>query len=70
MTIEISIKGTEYATPCEAMQQADEQGRKAITIAGRFLVVERAEADRIAAAKVSFAYLCDHHGRIVTVPVN
>ena len=44
-------------------------------IAGRCFVVDQSEADRLAAAGVEFAYLCDHElpdgtSRIVTIPVN
>jgi hypothetical protein len=47
----------------------------AVRVEGKNLVVARDEADRLAAAGVEFAYLCDHEmpdgeHRIVTVPVN
>ena len=71
MSETIQFRGTEFPTADEAIQYTEASGRGvAITIGGKNLVVEQAEADRIAAAGVSFAYLCEHHGRIVTVPVN
>ena len=69
MTIE--IKGIEFDSAHEAIQFTDASGRgEAITVGGKFLVVDQTEADRLAATGVSFAYLHDHKGRIVTVPVN
>jgi hypothetical protein len=70
---EIQIKGIEFKNACEAIQHADNDGEpqgKAITIGGKFLVVQQAEADRIAAMGVSFAYINDCNGRVVTVPIN
>jgi len=72
----IEINGIEFPTADEAIQHADASGRgEAIAVGGRHLVVEQAEADRLAAAGVSFAYLCVHElpdggTRVVTVPVN
>jgi hypothetical protein len=58
-------------TPLEAMQEAaDREGAVAITLAGRCFAAERAEAHRLETTGVGFAYLCDVHGEIVTVPVN
>jgi hypothetical protein len=50
-------------------------GRRAVLLQSRNWVVTAAEADRLAAAGVSFAYLCEHvtpdgqYG-VMTVPVN
>lgn len=71
----ITIKGTEFTSAGDAIQHTDASGRGVvITIGGKFLVVERAEADRIAATGASFAYLTplEREGRtqIVTVPVH
>lgn len=69
MTIE--IRAIEFDTASEAIQYTDASGRGvAIRLEGKNLVVEEAEADRLAARDVSFAFLHDHKGRIVTVPVN
>jgi hypothetical protein len=35
-----------------------------------YLVVTKDEANRLAAAGKEFAYICDHRGTLVTVPVN
>jgi len=34
------------------------------------LTLKQAEAERIEMAGVEFAYLVDHHGKIMTIPVN
>lgn len=74
MTIE--IKGIEFDSADEAIQHINASGRGvAITIGGKVLVVEQAEADRIAQRRLEFAYLVDHETpdgswRIMTVPVN
>lgn len=72
----IQLSATEFETAAEALQWANASGQgSAITVAGRYLVAEQAELDRLAAAGVEFAYLCDHQRpdgtqRILTVPVN
>ncbi len=74
MTIE--FKAIEFKTAGEAIQWTEADGRgKAVRLDGKNYVMEEAEADRLAAAGVEFAYLCDHEMpdgtfRIVTVPVN
>ena len=67
----IEFEAVEFPSAHEAIQHsfASRQG-EAIRIAGKNLVVSWQDADRLAAAGVSFAYLCDDAGRIVTVPVN
>ena len=67
----MKIKAVEFSNAREAMQHAKASGRgPAIQMDGKYLVVRQAEADRLAAAGKEFAYLCNHAGRIVTVPVN
>jgi hypothetical protein len=67
----INVRCTEYATSRAAVEQAARTpGSSAIRLEGRNLVVRREEAERLAASGRYFAYLCDHHGLIVTVPVN
>lgn len=73
----IQIEGIEFASANEAIQHTYASGRgEAITVGGKYLVVEQAEAHRLGAAGVAFAYLhvIDHpdhpHGLVVTVPVN
>jgi hypothetical protein len=52
----IEVKGVEFPTEGEAIQHTYADGRGvAIRIGGKNLVVEQAEADRIAALGASFA---------------
>ena len=60
----------EFATAGEAIRFAAANRPVAIRLEGKNLVVRQEDADRLAAAGVEFAYLHDHEGRIVTVPVN
>ena len=64
------VPGAEYPTAREAIQAALAQRPVAILLEGRNLVVAKAEAERMEAAGVRFAYLSEHNGRVVTVPVN
>jgi len=72
----ITFQAIEFDSAGEAIQYTDADGRgRAIRLNGRNYVVEEAEAVRLAAAGVEFAYLCDHEmpdgtHRIVTIPVN
>lgn len=81
----IEFKAIEFETAHEAIQWTEADlpvrctqtgGRGvAVLVDGKNFVVDRAEADRLAAAGVEFAYLCDHEmpdgeHRIITVPVN
>lgn len=74
MTIE--IRGIEFSTAHEAIQERDAAGiGEAITVGGKVLLVYPAEVERLTNAGVSFAHLCDHEmpdgsHRIVTIPVN
>lgn len=65
-----SVDGFEFDTADEAMQHADAGGGTAILLGGRYWVVREEDARRLEAFGSVFAYLCDHKGRIVTVPVN
>jgi hypothetical protein len=68
---EITIRATEHRSAHEAIQHLDVSGDDcAILVGNRYLTAKQAEADKIAAAGVEFAYLVDHHGRIMTIPVN
>jgi hypothetical protein len=62
--------GSDFPTAIEAIRYAHAQRPVAITIDGRNQVVAQAEADRLAAAGVEFAYLTEVDGRVVAVPVN
>ena len=68
---EITIQATEHASAHEALQHLDASGDdRAITVGGKYLTLKQDEADRIEMAGVEFAYLVDHHGQIMTIPVN
>lgn len=72
----IEFKAIEFPTAHEAIQHTFASGQgEAILLGGKSYVAEQAEIDRLAAAGVEFAYLCDHEmpdgtHRIITVPVN
>jgi hypothetical protein len=67
----IELRAVEFPSAHEAIQHAYADGRgNAIHLGGKNLVVSEADAERLAAAGVYFAYLFDYRGRILTVPVN
>ena len=72
----IDFKASEFSTCHKAIQWASASGKgRASLVEGRNYVAEQVEIDRLAAAGVEFAYLCDHEmpdgtHRIMTVPVN
>lgn len=72
----IRFKALDFETTDEAIQHTYASGEGvAIRLRGQPLVVFQEDADRLNAAGVEFAYLCDHQmpdgsHRIVTVPVN
>lgn len=73
MTIE--YQAIEFETAHEAIQWAEADGCGVAILLDGPKVVSQADADRLAAAGVEFAYLHDHEmpdgtHRIVTVPVN
>ncbi|MCG3127369.1 MAG: hypothetical protein CHACPFDD_02228 [Phycisphaerae bacterium] len=75
MTIEFTA--IEFDNADEAIQHtyADPRDGVAVLLGGKHYVMQKTEAERLAAAGVEFAYLFDHDlpdGRniIMTVPVN
>lgn len=73
----LTFKAIEFPTAHEALQHyyASGYGDRVIRLGGKAYVTTKAEADRLAAAGVEFAYVFDHDrpdGRnvIMTVPVN
>ena len=67
----ITIRATEHASAHEAIQHLEVSGDdRAILLDNKYLTLKQAEVERIAAAGVEFAYLIDHHGKIMTIPVN
>jgi hypothetical protein len=70
-TAEITIRATEHRSAHEAIQHLAVSGDDhAVLVGNKYLTLKQAEVERIAAAGIEFAYLFDHHGRIMTVPVN
>ena len=76
MTTTIEITGIEFESADEAIQHMNASGcGVAISLDGVAMVVEQAEADRLAEHQIEFAYLVDHEmpngsWRIMTIPVN
>jgi len=73
MTIE--FQAIDFETAHEAIQWTEADGRGVAILLDGPKVVSQADADRLEAAGVEFAYLHDHEmpdgsHRIVTVPVN
>jgi len=72
----IEFTAREFATAEAAIQWASAAGRgEALTLGGHHYVADQTEVDRLAAAGVEFAYLCDHAmpdgtHRVLTVPIN
>jgi hypothetical protein len=66
----IELEVTEFRTARGAVEHARGAGGRAIRLGGRNLVVREPDAEWLAGAGVGFYYLCEHRGRIVTVPVN
>ena len=60
----------DFVTAAEAIRYAREHRPVAIAVGGRFRVVTQAGADRLAAARVPFAYLTESDGRVMAVPIN
>jgi len=67
---DITIRGTRHRSAHEAVQHLSVSGDDhAISVGGMYLTVAKAEAERLEAAGIPFAYLFDRDGRIMTVPV-
>ena len=67
----ITIRATEHRNAHEALQYLDVSGDDhAILVGDKCLTAKQVEVDRLAAARIEFAYLVNHHGKIMTIPVN
>jgi hypothetical protein len=66
----LKIRALEFATTHDAIQHTEAEYGTAVLLEGRPCVVSEDDCVRLAAAGVCFAYLCDHQGQIMTVPVN
>ena len=68
---DITIRGTRHPNAHEAIQHLSVSGDDdAILVGGMYLTVKKAEAERLEASGIPFAYLFDRDGRIMTIPVN
>ena len=68
-TKQMKVRATEYETEREAIGNADAE-TAAVLLNGKISTIARKDAECLAAAGASFAYLCDHEGTVVTIPVN
>ena len=67
----VTIPATEHPSAHEALQHLEVSGDDhAILIGGKYLTAKTPDVEKIAAAGIEFAYLVDHQGKIMTVPVN
>lgn len=67
---DITIRGTRHQNAHEAIQHLSvSSDDHAISVGGMYLTVAQAEAERLEASGIPFAYLFDRDGRIMTVPV-
>jgi len=70
-TNDITLQATEHQSAHEAIQHLDVSGDDhAILVDNKYLSAKQAEVDRLATAGIEFAYLVDHDGKIMTIPVN
>ena len=70
-TDNVTIQATEHQSAHEAIQHLDVSGDDhAILVSDKYLTAKQAEVDRLAEAGIEFAYLVDHYGKIMTIPVN
>jgi hypothetical protein len=68
---DITIHATEHRSAHEAIQHLDVSGDDhAILVGNKYLTAKQAEVDRLAEAGIEFAYLVNHQGKIMTIPVN
>ena len=67
---DITIRGTRHHSAHEAIQHLSVSGDDhAISVGEMYLTIKKTEAERLEASGIPFAYLVDHHGKIMTIPV-
>jgi hypothetical protein len=66
----INLEVTDCPDALAAIRLADLNGWRAATVGGRHLAGPAEEFARLEAAGIAFAYLSEHRGRVVTVPVS
>jgi len=64
------IRVTRFATARQAVASAKARKMTAVHVNGRPAIVSGKDAERWEAAGLNFAYLCDHNGTLVTIPVH
>ena len=68
---DITIRGTRHQSAHEAIQHLSVSGDDhAISVGEMYLTIKKTEAERLETSGIPFAYLVDHQGTIMTVPVN
>jgi hypothetical protein len=60
----------EFTTMRAAVDFARRRGGRALMLGDRRLVVDQPEAERLEVEGVVFAFLTEHAGRVMTIPVN
>ncbi len=73
--VAVEVRGQVFDSAMDAALHAEETGQEAILFAGKKVVVEKAEVERLLAGEYTFAYLAlarfdDGDFQVVTVPVN
>jgi hypothetical protein len=66
----VTFEAAEFPTMKEAIAFAETADLEAIHLDGRYFVLDPLEADRLDEAGVTFAFVYEIHGKIVTIPVN
>jgi len=66
----MKFQATEFRTAHEAIEHAEATEQNAIRMNKKYFTLPETETDRLLEGRVEFAYLCDHNGTIVTIPVN
>ena len=64
------ILAAEFENAREAIRHVNTLGDHAILVGGRYFCAPQAEIDKLKAADIEFAYLVDHNGQTMTIPVN
>jgi hypothetical protein len=66
----IEFEAIEFTNINEAIAHAEAADVEAIHLNGKYFVLDPLEADRLDEAGVTFAFVYDLDGKIVTIPVN
>lgn len=66
----VTFEAIEFTNVNEAIAHAEAADLEAIHLNGQYFVLDPLEADRLDEAVVTFAFVYDLDGKIVTIPVN